>query len=167
MCNISGAFHYMYIFFSLALLVFRTKVEVGWIFFPCHSLLPPFFSLSPDELWAKCFRFRNNSMQNAKNIHIYSYIQTKRMQISVKMQTKANICFYLDNYNTQHQYLHDLHLKITNSASISIQMLIQKYWPCSAAVLSHRECARVHTNSIVCFMAMFCWYVLFCISKMI
>lgn len=183
MCNISGAFHYMYIFFALSRSLYlslpaflRDCVEFFFVLFFAptffHSL-PSSLSRSRVELWAKCFRLRAIiPYRIAKNTHTHlnrnRYTQTKRMQISVKMQTMSEHLFLsTDNYNIQHQYLHDLHLKITNSASISIQNaqfkgigLVFFYGVCVRARTAHKFHCLFYGQ---CFVG----YVLFCISKMI
>lgn len=155
-----------HIFLSLAISLYFWGGEVGF------SL--PFFASTffPPELRAKCFRFRNNSMPNANNIHTYMYSYTNKKNANQRQDAnKSEHLFYQDNYNTQHQYLHDLHLKITNSASISIQMPIQRHWPRFARSMSEVASARARAHHTKCHCLFYgnvcCWYVLFCISKMI
>lgn len=153
MCNISGAFHYMYTLYIIAVsLFFWGKTTGGDFFFPivpCSHLLSFF---GPDELWVKCFRFRNDSIRtNVKK----TYTQTKRMQISDKMQTKAERSVL----SRQLQPTPIFAWSPLENYEFSIKMLIQSI----GLVLR----VRAYIFSHCLFYGNVCWYVLFCISKMI
>lgn len=135
MCNISGAFHYMYTLYIIAVsLSFFGAKQLVLISFSLSFLAPTFF----------LFLVPMNCGQNVSVFAMILFAQTRKKHIhkqkecksATRCKQKRNVLFYLDNYN-QHQYLHDLHLKITNSASISIQNAHSKHWPCFAS-------ARVH-----------------------
>lgn len=155
MCNISGAFHYMYTLYIIAVSLFFWGKTTGADFFfpivPCSHLLSFF---GPDELWAKCFRFRNDSIRtNVKK----TYTQTKRMQISDKMQTKAERSVLSRQLQPTPIFAW--------SPLENYEFSINKHTKCSFKALAlFCECARTYFP-IVCFMAMFAGMFFFAYQK--